>query len=74
MVGGTFPLGLDTLQLMGMVIRRGSRWVLTPNSTEQPVEGGEAEDDESDDESDNESSLLLTTKPTSPSDRAEAPP
>lgn len=63
--GGTVPLRLDTLHLMGMVVRHSSRWVLTPSMIEQPPEGSEVEDKESDDEPESESSLPLVTTPTS---------
>lgn len=73
-VGSTSPLGLDTLRLMGLVIHQGSRWVLTPSPIKLPLEGCEAEDDESDDESGSESSLPPATELVGPSDRGACLP
>lgn len=55
-------LGQETLCSMGMIIRRGSWFILASGPTEQQPGGKE-----SDDESDNISSLPLATEPIGPS-------
>lgn len=67
MVGGTSPLSLGTLLLMGIVVHHNSRFILTL-IIEQPLAGGE--DDELDDESGSDSSLPSATEPAGLSDRA----
>lgn len=64
-MGDSTPLGLGTLRLMRMFIRRGSKWVFTPNQIEQLAKKDEAKNEELDDESDSESSLLSASTPVS---------
>lgn len=61
---------MDTMRLIGMVVRRGSRWILTYTSTEKPPEGREAEDEESN----SESSLASVTEPIGSSSSAVVHP
>lgn len=72
-VSGSALLNMDTLRVMGMVIRRGSRWMLTLTPTEQGPDRGEVADEESAAESDSESSLPSATKPLGPRSRAVPP-
>lgn len=57
-----YPLGMDTLHFMGMVVHRASRWILTP-TTMVATRKGKTEDEELDNGSDNESSFPLVTVP-----------
>lgn len=61
-VGGTSPLSLDTLWLIGMLVHHNGCFILTP-TTKQLPERGEDEDDESDDKYGTESFLSSTTMP-----------
>lgn len=72
-VGSTFPLDLDTLWLMGMVMHRSGHFILTSTIAQAPVES-DNEDDDSDDEPDSESSLSLVIEPSSPCSLAVVPP
>lgn len=73
MVGGTSSVGLNTLQMMRMVVCCNGNFILTP-TIEQPPAGDEDEDDELDGECGNESSLPSATKPTGLSNRTTVPP
>lgn len=73
MVGGTSPLGLDTLRLIGIVVHYSRHFILSPITAQPPAEG-EDEYDESNDESSSESSLPLATEHASPPTIAPAHP
>lgn len=51
-IGGTTILRMNTLWLMGLVIRQSSKLVLILSTTEYPPEGGEDAEEESDNKSD----------------------
>lgn len=73
MVGGTSPLSLDTLWLMGMVVCHNRHFILCLTIAQEPIDGKD-EDDESDDESGSESSLPSNTELGGPSSLAATCP
>lgn len=60
---------METLHLMGVIVHQESRWILTPTPIEQPLEGGEAINEESDDDSNCEAIALAGSPTTVPHPR-----